>query len=403
MANRRTLASDEFNRGTVGLGARWTEYRGLFNLRINSNQVDANSPGFDGDVVYIGTSFPADQWAQCTLKNLNVPALGEGYGLAIRADAATHFGYRVVVSDPGGAGDNIEIASFTPTYTLIATRRYSPVVSGDVLRVEMEGTTMRVYINDVQLGADITNSAISSGAPGMGHSSTTSAGNIDNWSAGDFVTDTVINFPIAANDDDGTGYWAKSSWPPSPSETTFTDLSSDALVYVDKDHVTDANGTYHQKNGYLRWDTSSLPDNATIVSARIRIYTPLGEIGDADGTYSIQAAYQNWGGAPVVTGDYVQTPTPAMTPLDISTLDVGTHNELVLTDFSGINLSGYTEMVITLTSGTPSSTTVFNYVGFESKNAAAGNPAILQLTYTAPSEITNEAKLRKGISPMNWR
>lgn len=190
-------ASDNFNTGTGALSASWTLIDpGSANLRVLSNECAPNAPGSDGGNWWNADTFGPDQFSQFTMVSPvgGSASDGVGFGVILRASGAAGSGtfYRIVANAAGSG--NIEIGRrATGAYTFIATRSSaSAFVNGDVLRAEVQGTTIRVYRNGVQAGADITDANIATGQPGLGYSSTMTSGSMDDWSGGDLVAATTV-------------------------------------------------------------------------------------------------------------------------------------------------------------------------------------------------------------------
>ena len=115
-------------------------------------------------------------------------------GVLVRADGSRNF-FRAVASH--AAADNVEVGvrtggAFTPLGT-----RTTTWVDGDVLRLEVSGTspniTVKVFQNGSQLGADITGATgPDSGDPGIAYSSTSTSAVVDVWEGGDLGAATTI-------------------------------------------------------------------------------------------------------------------------------------------------------------------------------------------------------------------
>jgi hypothetical protein len=84
-----------------------------------------------------------------------------------------------------GAGtSNIELAKVVAgAYTQIWLRT-ATVAAGDTVRLEAQGTTLRAYVNGVQVGADATDSAIATGNAGVVYSSSITTKTGDDWEGG---------------------------------------------------------------------------------------------------------------------------------------------------------------------------------------------------------------------------
>src|SRR5215204_483026 len=113
-------------------------------------------------------------------------------------------------------------------------------------------------------------------------------------------TDT---FSIAVDADDGSGWRADAVW----ANITAGTFSDSSAVFDDTRSTVGKyfTGTeYRVPNAFLRFDTSTLPDDATVTGANLLIHVE--EIANAD-TVSVAADYYDFGGEPPVAGDWEQT------------------------------------------------------------------------------------------------
>lgn len=186
-------------------------------------------------------------------------------------------------------------------------------------------------------------------------------------------------FPIATANDDGSGYFSDAFFPP----TTFNvdDDDPDGNVGVARYF---SSPTYVLANVFLRWNTSSIPDNAIITDAELAIVY-LG-MGGAE-TYSVIGQWYDFGGEPPVSGDMdvdgstydaiAPQPTVDFPPVPV---------ELVwpIADLTGINKSGYTGIRLKLTGGTP---TTGDYHSFATYEHATQPPAELRVTYSLSDRV----------------
>ncbi len=180
------LATDDFNRANGGLGANWTNLRTNV-FRIVSNQVESTDILEDAVAIWNTITWPADQYAQAAIKNLSGGVSGEGMGVSLRmsgpVDSIT--GYRVIVAD-SGAG-NVAIERFASGAFSPITTRTTTWVSGDILKAQIEGTTIKVFQNGAQLGADITDANVATGSAGLSYSSALLTSDLDDFEGGDFT------------------------------------------------------------------------------------------------------------------------------------------------------------------------------------------------------------------------
>jgi hypothetical protein len=175
------LATDAFNRST-GLGANWTAVPGLTGpFTIVSNLYAAGVPGQNSSGCYWNAaSFPADQYAQGT-----IILQASGGGPIVRVNASTGEHYEVIVDNPG-ASATIALYRFAPgpSWTLLGSTTSATTV-GDVLRLEVQGSTLTAFLNGVVkvTGSDGT---LTSGAAGLYFYSGQSL-YLDDFEAGDLA------------------------------------------------------------------------------------------------------------------------------------------------------------------------------------------------------------------------
>lgn len=186
------IASDAFNRAnTTGpdLGANWTNIAaGGFatnGFQIVSNHVEPTSLGSDKGAFWSGDVFPADQYSQVKVTVTGTGA-NAGVGPAVRM-ASDGTCYWAVVNK--AASNNVVVGrKLAGTYATVGSGlRTTTWVDGDTLRLEVQGSTLRVYQNGVQLGADMTDTNIVSGPAGIAYSSSTTVAQVDDWEGGNFA------------------------------------------------------------------------------------------------------------------------------------------------------------------------------------------------------------------------
>lgn len=183
------LATDDFNRAdTVGpdLGPNWTNVAAggmaVNGFQIVSNAVAPTTTGSDKLEFYSGVAWPADQYSQAKV-TVSGTGADAGVGVAVRCDTDGSQ-YRAVVNKAGA--NNVGIHRQIGASFLNLGTRTTTWVDGDALRIEVQGTTIRVYQNGAQLGADVTDTGLASGSAGIAYSSTTTSASMDDWEGGTF-------------------------------------------------------------------------------------------------------------------------------------------------------------------------------------------------------------------------
>lgn len=171
-------ASDDFNRANnTTLGANWTLVKGLFG--INTNAAYSRSAGADTLARWNADTFGNDQYAQVTISVLSVDNIA--VGVACRLDTGgAETGYFAYAFRNVSPNVDVELAKYVAgVYTTISTT--SGFAVGDVLRLEVEGTTLRLYRNG-SLVDTRTDSSIASGAAGVSGFGNSTSGRMDDWS-----------------------------------------------------------------------------------------------------------------------------------------------------------------------------------------------------------------------------
>lgn len=150
---------------------------------VSSNTLVPQITGSDVANVWQGDVWPNDQYGQVAISGgATTDDDQSGVGVILRYADSSNF-YRIVAN--GRASSNVTVAKLvTGTYTMLTqiTQAFS---AGDTLKVEVQGTTLRVYHNGTQIGSDVTDSSLSSGDVGMYYSSTAAGMSVDNFEGGD--------------------------------------------------------------------------------------------------------------------------------------------------------------------------------------------------------------------------
>lgn len=180
--------SDNFNRANENpLASPWSDFgASAVDFKLVSNSVTPTSLiSDDAQMSLTSITWPNDQYCQVKVTVTGTSA-GAGGGLAVRCAAGAKTFYRVVVNKAASA--NVEVAKFVAgAFTSLGTRT-TTWVDGDTLQMRIVGTSIYVYQNGIQLGALITDSALTSGNAGISYSSTVTTMTLDDFEGGD-------NFP----------------------------------------------------------------------------------------------------------------------------------------------------------------------------------------------------------------
>lgn len=182
------LATDDFNRAdSADLGANWNP--GIGPMQILSNKATWGSAAGDGSDAgenYSAISWPDDQYGQVAISGQDTTGSGSGIGIMLRYANSSNY-YRIVVS--GDAANNVVVAKVVSGGFTQITTRTQAWTNGDILKVEVQGNTLKVFRNGVQLGANITgDAALATGGVGMFYSSSANTIRADDFEGGDFST-----------------------------------------------------------------------------------------------------------------------------------------------------------------------------------------------------------------------
>ena len=191
MATPAAVPGDNFNRANaLDLGASWDagythQSTPNTNLQIVGNRVRATTASLDATETYTGVTLSNNQWAQLTLAT----ATGTGViapRLLLRFSAPdVKTGYEFALGRAVGFTSRIgrwQAGVWTP----LAAENRTVWVAGDVLRAEAEGTTLRLYRNNV-LVLVATDATFPSGRAGIIiYAATIANVEVDDFSAGNF-------------------------------------------------------------------------------------------------------------------------------------------------------------------------------------------------------------------------
>lgn len=218
---RVPVATDNFNRAGPALGANWqqlTTWSGgdiTINSSTRATGYSGNGPG-NSSARWVGAgTFTANQYASAKLLNFDYQNAGFWSGVIARASGdeapANDFYYAIVEHNSSGPTYLTRVGKVVNgTDTSLATSTQTWSVN-DVISLEVEGTSLRVFRNDTQIAAlNVTDSSLAAGAPGVICSEVIylddfEGGNITAGSAAPEITDagdeTLLagetNFPIS--------------------------------------------------------------------------------------------------------------------------------------------------------------------------------------------------------------
>ena len=196
---------------------------------------------------------------------------------------------------------------------------------------------------------------------------------------------TTVTFTIAADAHDGdTNQGASQGYP--PSGTIIVTTNSTSVYAVRKHNITD--NEYSVRASFFRWDTSSLPDNATVSAANFKPYVET-KVNTSGAVRDLVAEYFAWG--TLDTTDHTNTAANnAHSGTGITSLTSGAVNTLAMQNLTNINKTGFTELRVHTSGGVPGGGDEFSVLITDYAHAT-NPPADLVVTYTIPETVTATA------------
>ena len=183
---------------------------------------------------------------------------------------------------------------------------------------------------------------------------------------------TLVAFGVSAGGDDGDLLARSGAYPPSVSPN----VNTSGGIFTAGRRLFGTN--YDVIVGLLRFDTSSLPDDATVTSAKLRVYVNKKSDGNNRNLVGGWYAGSNW---PIDVADYaLESSADALEGADVTGLSVGSVNEFTLSGLGSVSRTGYSGLRLHIDGGVP---TADNYVQFASFDHATLPEPQLVVTYTA--------------------
>jgi hypothetical protein len=191
-------------------------------------------------------------------------------------------------------------------------------------------------------------------------------------------------FPIAAAADDGSGWKEHTVWA-SIASGTFEDGSSafdDTILGLQKQLV---GATYRVNLTFLRFDTSSIPDDHTIVRADLQLFCTEKLVSE---TTLFAADYYDFGGEPPVDADWELTSSGnCIRSFSFADLVSAGVTNIRLSNLDGISRTGTTG--IRIAPATSTAPTLQNYVLLASQEHASQEPRLV---------VTHQAQVPNNLS-----
>jgi hypothetical protein len=172
-----------FSENPISEGSRWINGKSVgldwSNVRVTSglaNGTQSGDNGFDDSVALVSGNWGPDQMAQATVHSVNqsldyfeevelwlrgniTADSVTGYEINFRATGDFNAGYMQIVRWNGPLGNY--------SYVNYMGNGVNGVKSGDIVKASINGNTITVWVNNIQVG-QATDNAIASGKPGMG-------------------------------------------------------------------------------------------------------------------------------------------------------------------------------------------------------------------------------------------
>lgn len=170
-------------------------------------------------------------------------------------------------------------------------------------------------------------------------------------------------FTIATGSDDASVVGVGVSWPPA-----FTTANATQTFVAPSNSFSSPNYTFDVT--LLRWDTSSLPDNAIITSAVLRLYMT-GRSTVHAGPYTLKGEWYTFDGS-AASNDYTTTVSNnAHVGTDMDFFTTPLSYDYALQNLTNISLTGYTGIRLFMDGPQP---TGDNYLSYDSFETAGGTP-----------------------------
>lgn len=198
-----------------------------------------------------------------------------------------------------------------------------------------------------------------------------------------------LTFTIAASGDDGEAVGQFNSSYPPPSATG---TDSDDPNFATRKTLLGI--TFDVRTGLLRWDTSAIPDYATVTAATLRMWAL--SKADQDGSRSLLAEWYTHDGS-IGFDDWTSTTgDDAHSGTTLASIATAAYKDFALQNVENINKSGYTGLRTHISGGQP---TANNFIAFATIEEGTHNPPQLIVTFD-----TNDQEIRPDGTSVagNW-
>jgi hypothetical protein len=183
------LAKDAFDRPDAAtLGSDWVHPSGMEEWKVVGKTAQPVNLAAECIDLYLTASvaFPDDQYSEAVIVSMTGTADTSGVGVEVRGATSPDMRYRGYACK--AATNNTCLAKHVSgTFTLLA-QGTAPWADGDSIRLEVEGTTLRLIRNGQDPPViELSDSSIASGQPGLTYSTTLTAATVGNWEGGDLI------------------------------------------------------------------------------------------------------------------------------------------------------------------------------------------------------------------------
>ena len=150
--------------------------------------------------------------------------------------------------------------------------------------------------------------------------------------------------------------------------------------------LTSVNGsTFRIHRVFLPFDTSALPDNATVSAANLQVYRSdaVATFANADTTTLHVVTQTQASDTSLVQDDFDQVSFTSKGSINFADTSDGAYSVITITDMAIISLTGFTKLaLLTGRDQGNSQPTGSNVLGMQSRGDA--NPPVLTVTFSAP-------------------
>jgi len=170
------------------------------------------------------------------------------------------------------------------------------------------------------------------------------------------TTSGTSTFSVLAMGDDGYVDVAGATYPPRGTPR----VHGWKLAQVSRGFVS---GTYAVETALLRFDTSGLPDDATITSVKLRLFVTAKGDGDARSLVGEWYGAGNW---PIGAGGWsLDSSADALAGVAISTIATSASNDFMLANGNGVSLTGSTGLRLHIDGGVPTAANTVQFATYE--------------------------------------